>query len=94
MAIPIAMPTATSSQPAPDDHPKHIRAFRPKRHAYADLMRLLRRRVRQHAVDAHRHENQADASEHRHQQKPEPRPCIHPLVGEILQSAGAHQRNP
>ena len=54
-----------SRAPCADDEREHVLPAGAERHADADLLRALRHRVRQHAVDADRREHQRDRAEDR-----------------------------
>ncbi len=61
--MPMTMPRQDEAQSRLHDEAERIRRFRAQGHAHANFMRLLRRRIRQHAVDAHCDQHQANGSE-------------------------------
>jgi len=74
-----------SAGPALITNLDHIGTFRTECHADADLMRLPRGRIGQHAINTHGDKNQAETSKDRHQQEPEARTGVQLLADAILQ---------
>src|SRR5580704_1192297 len=75
------------------DQSQHIAPFRSERHANADFVCPLRRRVGEHAVDPDGYQNQPDAAENRHQQKSKPWTGVRKRVDITLQRSRERKRH-
>ncbi len=70
--VPVAIPINASSMRLPDHSQLHPCLACAQRHANPDLLCLLGHRIRDHAINSQRSQNQSQRGKYSHQQNEEP----------------------